>query len=76
MRRFAFSARETAQILGVSHQTVGRMVKAGRLPSIDTGTKRLTIPRYAIEELIGQPITDHDLTPKGRTEVIAEGTFS
>lgn len=52
-----YTAEEAAVILGVSHQTVGRMVRRGDLPQVDFGSSRvIRIPRWAIDERVAPPV--------------------
>lgn len=52
VERLTYTAAEAAEALGVHPDTIRSMVRDGRLPTIDTGTKRVIIPRWAIDELV------------------------
>jgi excisionase family DNA binding protein len=52
-----YSAPQAARVLGVSRETVVQMVRTKRLPSIDTGTRNLVIPRWAVDRLVAPPET-------------------
>lgn len=75
----AFSLSETGQLLGASRQTVRRMVDKGQLHAVEVGT-HLRIPRWSLEEFLGQPLSDDQVmprrTPRGRVEVLEQGVIS
>lgn len=54
--RQTLTVREVAAILGVHKLTVLTMVERGKLPSVDTGHRRVLIPRVAVERLLGHPL--------------------
>lgn len=67
-----YSATQAARVLGVSHQVVTRMVREGRLPSIDTGARRVVIPRWAVDRLVQPPTTvTVDIPPSLEVEAAA-----
>ncbi len=43
---------EAARVLGCSKETIDRMRKAGRLPSIHLAGRSVRIPKWAIEGLL------------------------
>jgi excisionase family DNA binding protein len=53
--RLAYRPSEAARALGVSVTTVQRMIREGRLVTVDTGTRRIVIPRWSLEELLQVP---------------------
>lgn len=57
LKCLTYSGRQAAVVLGVSHHTVARMVRDGKLPSIDTGSNRLVIPKWAVDRLVAPPET-------------------
>lgn len=52
-----YSGKQAATVLGVSPQTVSRMVEKGLLPSINTATRNLVIPKWAVDQLVAPPAT-------------------
>ncbi len=51
--RRAYTVRETQEILNVSYASIYRMLKDGRLKSINIGRSR-RIPDHAIEAILGE----------------------
>lgn len=54
--RQTLTVREVATILGVHKLTVLEMVGRGKLASVDTGHRRVLIPKMALERLLGHPL--------------------
>ena len=54
MNERLLSALAASTILGISDQTVRNLVRRGRLPSINMGSRSLRIPASAIEALLAQ----------------------
>lgn len=48
----ALTRDEAARVLRCSTETIDRMRKAGRLPSIHLAGRSVRIPKWAIEELL------------------------
>lgn len=60
MASLAYSAAQLAAALGVSEWTVYRQAKAGRIPSLLIGTRRV-FPRAAVDAwLIEQAASEQD----------------
>lgn len=53
--RCTYTTTEAATILGASRQTIARMIAAGKLPTVDTGTTTTVIPAWAVDELVARP---------------------
>jgi excisionase family DNA binding protein len=49
--KLAYSAQETAELLGISESGVRKMVSAGRLPRVP-GVQRVLVPAKALERLM------------------------
>ena len=68
--RLAFTLNETARLLGVSRQTVARMITAGRLTEVDTGLQTRLIAAWSLRDLIanhspgGIPIPGSPTSPQ------------
>jgi excisionase family DNA binding protein len=54
-KRRALSPREAERTLGISHATLYRIIKAGRLKTIKLGSRRL-IPVDAIDALLNEGV--------------------
>ena len=52
-----YTGPQAARRLGTSRATVAKMVRDGRLPQVDTGTRNLIIPRWAVDRLVAPPET-------------------
>ena len=48
--RVVLTVKETADLLGVSADTVSKLVKTGQLPAIRLGKRTVRIPRAALEQ--------------------------
>jgi len=57
---------EAARLLGCSKETIDRMRRAGRLPSIKLGERSVRIPRWAVEELLRYGQLNHSGDTIGR----------
>lgn len=44
LEKLAYSLRETAEVTGLSYNTVRTLVKTGKIPSVILGEKRILIP--------------------------------
>ena len=53
IKRRALSPRETERTLGISHATLYRLIKAGRLKAIKLGA-RTVIPIEAIDAILSE----------------------
>lgn len=52
--RLTLTIDEAAEMLGVSRDTVYRAVRAGQIPTLKLGARRLVIPRAAFERMLEQ----------------------
>lgn len=48
LERLAYSPKEAAQALGLSPKTVRNLIRAGKLPAVMIGSRRLLVPREGI----------------------------
>ena len=52
LAKLAYSLDETAQVLGISRATVGRLVRSGALRASDLGHRTVRISEEAIRDLL------------------------
>lgn len=64
--RLSYTVRETALALGVSPDTVYRLIDRGELPAVQCGRRKL-IARSALERY---------LNPSHHSEVVAQAVFT
>ena len=55
--RLTVTVDEAATLLGISRNVAYEAVKAGRLPSVRVGARRLVIPLAALERLLSGEAT-------------------
>ncbi len=55
MTKKAFSKNEVCLILGVSMNTVDKMIKFGQLQAFKVGVKRLIIPSWCLDSFLNPP---------------------
>ena len=51
----AFSVAEAAVLLGVSEYSIRRAVREGQLHEVVMNEKRVLIPAWSIDQLLGRP---------------------
>lgn len=54
MNRLTYSVAEVADLLGVSRSTAYELVAQGAIPVVPLKGRRKLVPRWAIDELLGQ----------------------
>lgn len=52
MNKRAFSKSEVCLIIGVSMNTVEKMIKLGQLKALKVGIKRYVIPRWCLDDFL------------------------
>jgi len=55
MTKAAFSVNEGCTILGISRNTIDKMIRGGSLKAVRAGERRWLIPNWAITEYLGAP---------------------
>lgn len=55
-RQLTMSVEEAGEVLGISRSSAFQAAANGQLPVIRIG-KRLLVPRHAIEQMLGAPVT-------------------
>jgi DNA binding domain, excisionase family len=55
-----YTVSEVAKILGIGRNLAYEMVQNDKLPSIKLGSKRIVVPKAAIDEMLRRPV--HKLT--------------
>lgn len=55
MTKVAFSISEGCTILGLSRNTMDKMIKEGTLKAVRAGERRWLIPNWAIEQYLNSP---------------------
>lgn len=55
MTKIVFSITEGCTILGLSRNTMDKMIKEGTLKAVRAGERRWLIPNWAITEYLGSP---------------------
>jgi excisionase family DNA binding protein len=63
-----FSVAETAEVLGLSRNSVYRLAQAGKIRTAKTGVRRVLLPREEIERLLRGSDEDE---PQVRQQVVA-----
>lgn len=51
--RATFTIKEVAAILGIGRAAAYEAVRTGRIPSLHVSTRRIVVPRAALERLLG-----------------------
>ncbi|MDK2992521.1 MAG: hypothetical protein PWP48_1754 [Clostridiales bacterium] len=54
MEKATYSVKEVAQILGVGQVLVYKEISIGNIPAVRLGKKRVVVPKWAIDELLGR----------------------
>jgi len=62
IERMTLKVSEAAKALGISEKSCYRAIKEGKVPSLQLG-RRVLVPRYALEKLLGKPEPDPRLVP-------------
>lgn len=52
-----YSVPESSKRLGYSDKTIVKMIKDGKLPHVDSGTRNYRIPKWAVDRLVAPPET-------------------
>ena len=52
--KYSFSLAETAQLIGVSYNTLRRLVRSGDIPSVRVGEKRILVPADGLRKYLNQ----------------------
>jgi len=53
MEKLTYNVPEAAKVLGISRSLAYELVKRGEIPALRIGSKRVVIPKAALEKYLG-----------------------